>query len=223
MAALAIVVAAASLGRWQLHRAAHKEQLQSKYENAAQDAPLVLSGQTVKPEELILRRMQMRGKFDPSRVVYLDSRVYRGVAGYHVIMPLRLGDGDQHVLVNRGWVRADADRGKLPLVETAAEAVSVSGIAVALEGQVFELSERGYEGIVWQHLKLQRYRERFGIAPVPVLVMQQSDSPDGLVRDWPPPNFGIERHYGYAFQWFALAVAMLILYGVQYVRVRRKR
>ena len=30
---------------------------------------------------------------------------------------------------------------------------------------------------------------------------------DGLLREWAPPATGVERHYAYAFQWFALAVA----------------
>ena len=42
---------------------------------------------------------------------------------------------------------------------------------------------------------------------------------DGLVRDWPDPGSGVEKHLGYAFQWYALAVlaaglwARFVLFG----------
>ena len=29
---------------------------------------------------------------------------------------------------------------------------------------------------------------------------------DGLLRSWAPLTTGIDRHYAYAFQWFALSV-----------------
>ena len=40
------------------------------------------------------------------------------------------------------------------------------------------------------------------------------------MRAWEPPDFGIERHYGYAFQWFALAATLAIFYAV--TQLRRK-
>lgn len=35
---------------------------------------------------------------------------------------------------------------------------------------------------------------------------------DGLQRDWPQPAADVHKHYGYAFQWFALSALTLILY-----------
>src|SRR5437868_3343803 len=35
---------------------------------------------------------------------------------------------------------------------------------------------------------------------------------DGLLRHWPPPELGLHKHYGYAFQWFALCALILVLY-----------
>jgi len=45
----------------------------------------------------------------------------------------------------------------------------------------------------------------------------QEDGPltlaDGLVRQWPQSAAGVHKHYGYAFQWFALATLILGLYA----------
>jgi surfeit locus 1 family protein len=51
----------------------------------------------------------------------------------------------------------------------------------------------------------------------------QSDAPsDGLLRDWPAADLGLQKHYGYAFQWFALCALILGLYvWFQLVKPRR--
>lgn len=35
-----------------------------------------------------------------------------------------------------------------------------------------------------------------------------------LLRDWPPPALGVERHQGYAFQWYALALMAFLFFVV---------
>ena len=41
-----------------------------------------------------------------------------------------------------------------------------------------------------------------------------------LRRDWPEPTTGVDKHYGYAFQWFGLSVLVVLLY-VWFQLVRR--
>ncbi|MGE0653443.1 MAG: SURF1 family cytochrome oxidase biogenesis protein, partial [Alphaproteobacteria bacterium] len=59
---------------------------------------------------------------------------------------------------------------------------------------------------------VDRYRKRFGLDFLPVVLEQTSDSGDGLVRDWPRPASGSAKHYGYAFQWGGMATLIVILY-----------
>ena len=83
-----------------------------------------------------------------------------------------------------------------------------------------ELSTEVAEGKVWQNLTLERYRAAMPIAIQPVVIQQENDLGDGLMREWDAPDLGIEKHYGYAFQWFALAAAILIFYLAIHVRKR---
>mgnify|MGYP000679766094 CR=1 FL=1 len=46
------------------------------------------------------------------------------------------------------------------------------------------------------------------------------DARDGLLRDWPVVGAGVEKHYGYAFQWFGLCGLIALLY-VWFQIVRR--
>ena len=57
--------------------------------------------------------------------------------------------------------------------------------------------------------------------PLAGLSLQQTDAAnDGLQRDWPQINTGVDKHYGYAFQWFGLCALMALLY-VWFQVVRR--
>jgi cytochrome oxidase assembly protein ShyY1 len=37
---------------------------------------------------------------------------------------------------------------------------------------------------------------------------------DGLIRDWPNPAVGVEKHKAYAFQWYALSLMAFIFFIV---------
>jgi surfeit locus 1 family protein len=51
-----------------------------------------------------------------------------------------------------------------------------------------------------------------------------STADDGLLRQWPRPAVDVQKHYGYAFQWFALGALMAGLYvWFQLVRPRLRR
>src|SRR5947208_2915105 len=53
-----------------------------------------------------------------------------------------------------------------------------------------------------------------GLALQPIVIEQRSDSGDGLLREWPRPDAGIERHESYALQWYSLAALAVILAAV---------
>ena len=69
-------------------------------------------------------------------------------------------------------------------------------------------------GRVWENLDIDRYRAATGLALQPVMILQTNDVPDGLVRQWPRPDSGSGKNLGYAVQWFAMALAVLIIYLV---------
>ncbi len=56
-----------------------------------------------------------------------------------------------------------------------------------------------------------------------MLQFEPAAANDELLRDWPAPDLGLQKHYGYAFQWFALAALILCLYvWFQLIRPRRQ-
>jgi len=119
--------------------------------------------------------------------------------------------------VNRGWIAGNPERARLPEVRTPQGTIEITGLAVTPSRRFVELSSRAVEGKVWQNLTLERYRDAFPLALQPVVIQQESPLDDGLVREWDAPDLGVEKHYGYAFQWIALALTIFVFYFVTHV------
>ena len=204
-----------------MNRAAEKRELKARADAYAAQPPIHVSSAEIPVADIEQRRVEARGVFDPRHAVYIDNRLHRGAPGYHVIMPLRLAGGERHVLVNRGWIARPLDRRDPPTVRTPQAEVTVEGTATLPSTRVLELSDQVTEGSIWQNLSLERYRQAMPIAIQPFVILQESALDDGLIREWAPPDFGIDKHYGYAFQWFGLAATIAIFYAV--TRFRRSR
>jgi len=220
LAAVAGIALTLALAGWQLGRAHEKEALAARLAAFAKDPPVTLGAAEVKTQDVEWRQLSARGRFDARYAVLIDNRTRRGMAGYHVVMPLEVASGGarRYVLVNRGWIAGNPDRSKLPEVRTPEEMIEVTGLAVVPGRRFLELSTTSTAGRVWQNLTIERYRKAFSLPLQPVMIQQESTLDDGLAREWDPPNLGMDRHYGYAFQWLALAATILVFYLVTHVR-----
>lgn len=206
------------LGNWQLNRAREKLELEARLEELAKQPPVSVPATQVNPDEYQFRHVEVQGRFAEAYMIYLDNHIYHGIPGYQVIVPLQIGDSWTYVLVNRGWVARAGERLDLPTIPVPQGQMKISGIAVIPSKKIFELSTQTVEGKIWQNLVLERYRKAVPFEIQPIVIEQQSDTADGLVRDWERPDVGVNMHRGYAFQWFALALAVVILYVVLNVK-----
>jgi surfeit locus 1 family protein len=218
LAALAGIAITVALGNWQLDRGNEKSALAGRILATSRDAPIALPAAEIRVDDVAWQRVEVRGRFEPKYMVFIDNRVLHGVAGYQVVMPLMIGDSGRYVLVNRGWVAGTNSRATLPQITTPAQALRVVGLATVPSQRYLELSSKVAEGNVWQNLTLERYRAAVSIPIQPVVIQQENDVDDGLKREWSAPDLGVDKHYGYAFQWFALAAAILIFRVVCHVR-----
>jgi surfeit locus 1 family protein len=223
LAAVLFAVLTITLGQWQWGKAERKAILQASHDEGGRLAVLNWKEVEAMGEAALYRRVRLRGHFAFDYQVLLDNRVQAGRAGYHVVTPLRLDQGGA-VLVNRGWLEAEADRRRLPQVAAPNGPQEVEGILVQAQGRYLELARGGDTGPVWQNLDMERYRAWFGgdsgAGLLDWLVLQTSPAGDGLVRDWPQPDLGIARHRSYAVQWFSLCALILGLWGY-FVLVKR--
>ncbi|OJU91777.1 MAG: transmembrane cytochrome oxidase [Burkholderiales bacterium 66-5] len=223
LAALLCMVVTASLGRWQLSRAAQKQALHAAMLSHAGLPPLMplqflgaLRGLHAITPELAYRRVQLRGEWMPDATVYLDNRQIRGRPGFYVFTPLRLSGTQAIVAVQRGWIARDRDvRTRLAPVQTPAGEVAVDGYLAGEPGRLFEFSG-GAPGQgasdIRQNLTIAAYASDYSLDLLPLTVVQTDAASDGLQRDWAAPDSGVAMHYGYAFQWFGFSALVLVLY-----------
>ncbi len=212
------------LGYWQLQRAEEKRALQAEYDRRAHDAPMSIGSRPQSAEALRFYKVIAKGYYETDYQVLLDNRVHQGRAGYHVITPLHIEGGNMRVLVNRGWVPLGQDRKQLPVFETPQGQQVVTGVATVPMEKVFMLAEpepiRDDWQPVWQHMDMKRYSQAVPFPVQPVVILLDPASPaGGFTREWSRLDAGIAVHQGYAFQWFALAAALLAIY---FILSRRK-
>ena len=188
LAAVLAVGVTASLGRWQMDRAAQKQALQTAVETRATQSPLTsheavqaLRPGTEQAADLLHRTVHLRGRWLAEHTVYLDNRQMNGRPGFEVTGRFALGP-------SRLLELAGADKGP-----------GASRIR--------------------QNLELAAFAAETGLALAPLTVVQTQGPADGLLRQWPAFSAGVEKHHGYAFQWFGLSGLIALLYvWFQFVR-----
>lgn len=211
-----------ALGFWQLERAGQKEALQEAYRSRQASPPLDLlaAGEDRNRREgMLWRRVHLRGEYLPDKQYLLDNQIEGGEPGYLIFSPFRLAGRETVVLVNRGWLPMIGGRSAVPDVPPPEKAEVVEGTAkdpqstgVFLGGPEAEDLGRGFVRV--QQLDLEAIARDNDWRLLPYVVRLDKQPGSGFVREWKAPGFGRETHLGYAFQWFAMAAALLIIYLV---------
>ena len=232
VAALLTAALTARLGIWQLDRADQKIRALEALRSRAALPPLPaaeLARDAAAAAAQSNRLIELQGQWIAERTIYLENRQMDDRPGFYAFTPLLLDDGSA-VLVQRGWLPRDpADRTHLIAAPPPAGRVRVQGRIALNPGRLFEFSAAA-SGVIRQNLDIQAYARETALPLRPVSVVQQDGAAapqDGLLRHWPAPASDVQKHYGYAFQWFALSALALVLYAwfqlILPYRARRQR
>ena len=240
VAALLAVALTSSLGFWQLGRAAQKQaifdaiarqQALAPWHNAdaAAQIPLIEKPLTAEQQNLLHRPAQLQGSWIAGQTLFLDNRQMQGKVGFYVLTPFRLAAPHENtvLIVQRGWVpRNFMDRTALPEVRTPQGLIRITGRLEQPPSKLMELEggadPDGQKSRIRQNADIAQWAQQSGL-PLLGLSLVQTDGAadgDGLLRDWPQINAGVQKHYGYAFQWFGLSILVVLLY-VWFQLVRR--
>jgi surfeit locus 1 family protein len=228
LAAIAMAALTARLGVWQLDRASQKNSLQAALDSRRALLPLPaaeLAREATAAAAQHHRAITLDGHWLPGFTVYLDNRQMNGRPGFYVVTPLKLADGSA-VLVQRGWLARDAeDRSRVIPPPTPEGTVSVTGRIAPPPARLYDLGTDA-PGPIRQNLDLDAIALEFGLALRPLSIVQEDRSgapADGLLREWSLPAAHVHKHYGYAFQWFALCALVIGLYAwFQVIRPRTR-
>jgi len=227
LAAAIGIAATVALGVWQWGRAQQKLALEAAIQQRqalVAIGPAELLAAQADPAPWLHRTVELAGQWLPEHIVYLDNRQMNAKPGFYVLTPLKLDGSARVVLVQRGWVQRDFQRrDRLPPVQTPTGPVQMRGRLAPPPAKLYAFQAEE-TGPIRQNLDLSSYRAETGLPLLQLSVQQTGAASEGLLREWPQPASGADKNYGYAFQWWALAVLITILYAwFQFFLPRRRQ
>lgn len=207
-----------SLGYWQLGRSDEKKVLLEQQSQRSRDKIVQLTREAEgEAEKLRYREAWVSGKYDREHQFLIDNQVVEGKAGFFVMTPLILDSSNKAILVNRGWIPVNKDRSVLPNVSFDVEEAMITGrinyfpsVGFKLKGA--EIPTDGWPSVV-QIIDKAVLEKRLGYSLFPFQLQLGKDQENGFWREWRTAvAITPEKHKAYAFQWFGLAVTLVILF-----------
>ncbi|MFJ5897793.1 SURF1 family protein [Streptomyces sp. NPDC093064] len=232
LVAIALIPTMIRLGFWQLHRHEHKVALNQVIAEslAARPVPaesLASPGATVKHADLY-RRVTAKGHFDTADEEVVRRRTNdNGDVGYHVLTPFVLEDG-RILLVNRGWVAADASQTTFPTIPAPPRGeITVTGRLMPDETTAAS-GIKDVKGLPDRQVMLissTQQAERLGKQVLGGYVQMTSPAPQGgSPQLLPDPEHGdIGPHLAYAIQWWLFTAGVPVGWVVLLRREARER
>ena len=206
------------LGFWQLDRADQKEEILAMQDRQQQLPPLTNADWN---QDLSnhLRRVNLMGSLDADRYLLLANRTIDAQVGYEVIALAETLDRNNNLVVefvNRGWVPASLNRAELPEILTPSREQPLSGYYYCPEANTMIKESLEFED-AWPAII---YSMDNTVAQAMELALNRSALPCEIRLDpsplafrvqWQVVNQGVQKHIGYAVQWFSMAFALIIL------------
>lgn len=202
-----------SLGFWQLDRAQWREDQWSEFEAAQIQPPVTWTPSEDFPSH---QRVTADGQFLTGQQYFLQNRTHDGVPGVDVIELFE--SNNAVVAINRGfveWRLAD----ELPEVSPATSFTVVGSIAPPDSNPVLS-DVNQLPRIQTRHF--DQIEQRIN-RPIVTEIRLAPEHSDALMASWTINAMTPEKHLGYATQWFAMAFALLILYGILILKITTKK
>lgn len=209
------------LGTWQVQRLQWKTQLVETRAAAFVQPAVPLPADDSAAAALAWMHISVSGTFRHGQEFHLWS-LRDGDPGYQVLTPLSPAGAGAAVLVDRGWVPEDHK-------DAASRTVGQVGYEVAIEGYVRPgLDARTWltpanetAANIWYSVDFAEMEARDGEAYRRVVVVEDAASnPGGLPFGAAGLPDLVNNHRQYAFTWFSLAAALVVIWGLAARRAR---
>lgn len=209
----------ASLGLWQLDRAAEKvgaqQVMEAESQRSAQPIQSIPTGHLSRANpELQNRHVSLEGEYLNDKTILLLAEFHETQIGYGVVTPLRLTETGQVVLVSRGWTSALHKPGaelRLAPVEGPV-AVTAQLFVPAIDARIIpsEIDASNWP-IFMRNLEINVISEILGEEVFPFEVRLTNEQDGALVRHWPAVSADVNQNLSYALQWFSFGLLVLFV------------
>lgn len=212
---LAGVVVFCMLGIWQLDRKAEKEKFLTAFAEAPKSAPVELATVVDIADDARYPHVHATGHFIADRGYLFDEQFHDGNPGVRVVAAFDTGS-TRLLLVDRGWVAWNHAPGTQPTMPPLPSQRDISGIYAPYPGGGIRVGGDPLPSqTTWPKLTLHidpaEISADLGRQVLPRILLSDPASSSGFVREWTPNVMPPERHAAYAFQWFALAAAAVVI------------
>lgn len=204
-----------SMGFWQLSRATEKKILLKKFALRTEVPPLT-AATIKKPGDWRFYQTTLVGEFDNARTIFLDNKTHEGKIGYEVYSPFRAQGLPAPMLIDRGFIPASNNRKELPVVRPITGNITITGM-LNLPPSYVNIGKLTYSPANTWPLRVE-YINLTELAPVlqqlifPYVLNITPTDPAAYSVKWQIVAMQPEKHMGYALQWFAFALTLLILF-----------
>ena len=213
MFTLLVLALLINLGLWQNDRALEKEQRLARIEQLSNKNALTLAQVLEQsPDEINDLPIRLNGEFVDEKQFLLDNQTNSGQLGYRVYQVLEVDD--KAILVNLGWVLGSISRQELPDIKPIVGSYQLKGHVRLIEAGIL-LMEQKFNKNQWplrvQQIELEKFSQVIDVQLLPFVVYLDKTDKVGYKKNWQPIVMPPEKHRAYAFQWFSLGVAWLML------------
>ncbi len=213
------------LGLWQLDRGTEKQALEQSILARAdlpyQNMNIVLETNDWREESVIGVKVEVEVTPEPLPIILLDNQTYNSKVGYLAYQIVSVNQ-KQNVLalMELGFVEGSRSRTELPMVRQVEEPTLVTGRLYRKSTNPLssELMPEVGDTVRVQNLNISQLNELMNVELMPAVLQ-----PDNLTQwpyefPWNPLPLTSAKHFGYAFQWFAMAGVFLLLTITIFIR-----
>jgi surfeit locus 1 family protein len=202
-----------ALGVWQVKRANQKKILLKSFTERTAHAPLSAQDLSYSTDWRFYR-IQLQGRFDNTHTFLLDNKIRDGKIGYEVYTPFKAKHLATLLLIDRGFVPIGINRQTLPAIKAIEGEVTINGLLNL--PPTYAAQKELYETLNWplrvEFINLSLLANVLNKQLFPYLISLNPEDPAAYPIKWQITVMGPERHMGYAVQWFALALTLLVLF-----------
>ncbi|MDB9950770.1 SURF1 family protein [Candidatus Thioglobus sp.] len=212
-----------SLGFWQLDRADEKRGIEASIKQAnTGSVELIRKEEGLQSKEYYEVRLQ--GKYLSDKQFIYDNQIVDQVSGYYVLTPYALEGQSKAILINRGFIPWNGRRDKLADIVIGQETREIKvQISKPIKRMELKPSEVGIQfPVLIQSIDLQDMADRAKADFSSVIGLLDASASNGFIRKWVPYTGSIEKHIGYAVQWFLMALVLAII-GIRIAIKQRKK
>jgi surfeit locus 1 family protein len=210
------------LGMWQIDRHTQRQAFNTRVSAQLAQPPLVLEGAALKTDlrGMEYRSVIVRGAYDHAGAVALRNQVSQGRPGVHLLTPLVIAGSEQAVLVDRGWIPAEASTPDQRSRFDEPGPVEVRGVIRASRsrpdfgGVPDPPPTPGERLLTWNNVNVERIQQQVSSPLLPIYIQQAPDPAwTGMpARSTPELDLSEGSHLGYAAQWFLFAAVLGVGY-----------